>query len=135
MGAICQSYTNTGESSPVLYPNDVPRVQECSERSGRSERSARAEQCSEQNRGLGFSVTHQTALPIRIVPRFCARGYRRFEKLLYGCRKPSRWGKTHVLATSDGGHCTVDISWWTLYVGQRTLDIIWGVEHSEYVCR
>ena len=32
----------------VLYPNNVPGVQKCSERSGRSERSARAEQCSER---------------------------------------------------------------------------------------
>ena len=45
---------------------------------------------------FGFSATRQTAMPIRIVPRFCARGYRRFEKLLYGCRNPSRWDKTGV---------------------------------------
>ena len=47
---------------------------------------------------LGFSATRQTAMPIRIVPRFCARGYRRFEKLPYGCRNPSRWDKTDVVA-------------------------------------
>ena len=37
----------------------------------------------------GFIVTRQTAMPIQIVPRFCARGYDRFEKLLYRCRNPS----------------------------------------------
>ena len=45
-----------------------------------------------------FSATRQTAMPIRIVPRFCARGCGRFEKLLYGCRNPSLQDKTHVLA-------------------------------------
>ena len=44
----------------------------------------------------GFSATRQTGMPIRIVPRFCPRGYRRFQKLLYGCRNPSRWDKTGV---------------------------------------
>ena len=39
---------------------------------------------------LGFIVTRQTAMPIQIVPRFCARGYGRFQKLLYGCQNPSR---------------------------------------------
>ena len=38
------------KTQTVLYPNNVPRVQECSERSGRSERSERAEQCSERSR-------------------------------------------------------------------------------------
>ena len=33
---------------------------------------------------LGFSATRQTALPIRIVPRFCAGGCGRFQKLPYG---------------------------------------------------
>ena len=36
-----------------LYTNSVPRVQKCSERSGRSERSARAEQCSERKSRFG----------------------------------------------------------------------------------
>ena len=35
-------------------------------------------------------------MPIRIIPRFCARGCGRFEKLLYGCRNPSRWDRTDV---------------------------------------
>ena len=39
---------------------------------------------------FGFIVTRQTAMPIQIVPRFCARGYGRFEKLLYCCQNPSR---------------------------------------------
>ena len=39
---------------------------------------------------FGFIVTCQTAMPIQIVPRFCARGYGRFEKLLYHCQNPSR---------------------------------------------
>ena len=39
----------------------------------------------------GFIVTRQTAMPIQIVPRFCARGYGRFEKLLYGCQNPACW--------------------------------------------
>ena len=39
-----------------------------------------------ENTIFGFSVTRQTALPIRIVPRFCTGGWGRFEKLLYGCR-------------------------------------------------
>ena len=43
----------------------------------------------------GFSVTRQTAMPIRIVPRFCARGYCRIEKLLYGLSKPIALGETH----------------------------------------
>ena len=47
---------------------------------------------------FAFSATRQTAMPIRIVPRFCARGYCRFEKLLYGCRNPSRWDRTDVVA-------------------------------------
>ena len=47
---------------------------------------------------FAFSATRQTAMPIRIVPRFCARGCGRFEKLLYGCRNPSRWDKTDVVA-------------------------------------
>ena len=38
---------------------------------------------------FGFIVTRQTAMPIQIVPRFCARGYGRFEKLLYRCQNPS----------------------------------------------
>ena len=40
---------------------------------------------------FGFIVTRQTAMPIQIVPRFCARGYGRFEKLLYGCPNPACW--------------------------------------------
>ena len=89
-----------------------PGVQERSERSGRSERSARAERCSEQNCDFGFSVIRPRAMPIRIVPRYYARGYGRFEKLLYGCRnhrartKPMFWLR------------------WTLYVGHRALDIV-----------
>ena len=47
---------------------------------------------------FAFSATRQTAMPIRIVPRFCARGCGRFEKLLYGCRNPSRWDRTDVVA-------------------------------------
>ena len=39
---------------------------------------------------FGFIVTRQTAMPIQIVPRFCARGYGRFQKLLYQCQNPSR---------------------------------------------
>ena len=39
---------------------------------------------------LGFSVTRQTAMPIRTAPRFCLWGCGRFEMLLYGCRDPSR---------------------------------------------
>ena len=39
---------------------------------------------------FGFIVTRQTALPIQIVPRFCARGYGRCQKLLYQCQNPSR---------------------------------------------
>ena len=39
---------------------------------------------------FGFIVTRQTAMPIQIVPRFCARGYSRFKKLLYRCQNPSR---------------------------------------------
>ncbi len=39
---------------------------------------------------FGFIVTRQTAMPIQIVPRFCASGYGRFEKLLYRCQNPSR---------------------------------------------
>ena len=35
-----------------------------------------------------FSVTRQTAMPIRIVPRFCAGVCGRFEKLPYSCRNP-----------------------------------------------
>ena len=35
-----------------------------------------------------FSVTCQTALPIRIVPRLCAGGCGRIEKLPYGCQNP-----------------------------------------------
>ena len=42
-----KSAKNGVPSLAVLYPNNVPRVQEGSERSGRSERSERAEQCSE----------------------------------------------------------------------------------------
>ena len=38
---------------------------------------------------VGFIVTRQTAMPIQIVPRFCARVYGRFEKLLYRCQNPS----------------------------------------------
>ena len=38
------------------------------------------------------------AMAIRIVLKFGARGSGRFEKLLYGCRNPSRWGKTDVVA-------------------------------------
>ena len=34
---------------------------------------------------FAFSATRQTAMPIRIVPRFCARGCGRSEKLLCGC--------------------------------------------------
>ena len=37
-------------------------------------------------------------MPIRIVPRFCARGCGRFEKLLYGCRNPLRWDRADVAA-------------------------------------
>ena len=86
---------------------------------------------------FAFSATRQTAMPIRIVPRFCARGCGRFEKLLYGCQNPSRWEKTHVLAkmdivhwTSYGGHLTLDILRWTSYgtwtscVGHCTVDIV-----------
>ena len=42
---------------------------------------------------FGFSVTRQTALPIQIVPRFCASGCGRFKKLklLYGCQNPLCW--------------------------------------------
>ena len=47
---------------------------------------------------LCFSVTRQTALPIRIVQRFCARGYGWFEKLLYHRRNPSRWDRTDAVA-------------------------------------
>ena len=39
---------------------------------------------------FGFSVTRQTAMPIRTAPRFCLGGCGRFEKLLYGCRDPWR---------------------------------------------
>ena len=39
---------------------------------------------------FGFIVTRQTAMPIEILSRFCAREYGRFEKLLYHCQKPSR---------------------------------------------
>ena len=39
----------------------------------------------------GFIVTRQTAMPIQIVPRFCARGYGRFEKLLYHCQNTACW--------------------------------------------
>ena len=39
---------------------------------------------------FGFSVTRQTAMPIRTAPRFCLGGCGWFEKLLYGCRDPSR---------------------------------------------
>ena len=35
-------------------------------------------------------VTRQTAMPIQILPRFCARGYSRFEKLLDCCQNLSR---------------------------------------------
>ena len=38
---------------------------------------------------FGFSVTRQTAMPIRTAPRFCLGGCGWFEKLLYGCRDPS----------------------------------------------
>ena len=41
-----------------------------------------------KNRDVRFSVTRQTALPIRIVLRFCVGGCGRFEKLAYGCRNP-----------------------------------------------
>ena len=68
-------------------------------------------------------------MPIGTAPRFCARGYGRFEKLLYGRRKSSRWEKTHVLAkmdivrwTSNGGHRMVDIVRWTSYGGHHTVD-------------
>ena len=36
-----------------------------------------------------FIVTRHRAMPIQIVLRFCARGYGRFEKLLYHCQNPS----------------------------------------------
>ena len=36
-------------------------------------------------------------MPIRTAPRFCLGGYGRFEKLLYGCRNPSRWWKPIAL--------------------------------------
>ena len=42
---------------------------------------------------FGFSVTRQTAMPIRTAPRFCLGGCGRFEKLLYGCRDPSHTKK------------------------------------------
>ena len=40
---------------------------------------------------FGFIVTRQTDLPIQVVPRFCARGYDRFEKLLYSWQNPACW--------------------------------------------
>ena len=50
---VCQSSTVlllmrvVTTAVPVLYPNNVPRSQECYERSECAERSERAEQCSE----------------------------------------------------------------------------------------
>ena len=73
---------------------------------------------------LGFSVTRQTAMPIRIVPRFCARGYGRFEKLLYGCRNPSRWDKTGVRHWHSTLAFNIDIQLW-----HSSLTIIIGIQH------
>ena len=52
--------------------------------------SERKPTCPKNDSFVGFIVTRQTAMPIQIVPRFCARGYGRFEKLLYRCQNPSR---------------------------------------------
>ena len=48
-----------------------------------------------------FSVTRQTAMPIRTAPRFCLGGRGRFEKLLYGCRDPSRLHVSDPWLVSD----------------------------------
>ena len=38
---------------------------------------------------FGFVTTRQTAMPIQIVSKFCARGYGRCQQLLYQCQNPS----------------------------------------------
>ena len=50
---------------------------------------------------FGFSVTRQTAMSIRTAPRFCLGGCGRFEKLLYGCRDPSRLHVSDPWPVSD----------------------------------
>ena len=48
-----------------------------------------------------FSVTRETAMPIRTAPRFCLGVCGRFEKLLYGCRDPSRLHESGPWPISD----------------------------------
>ena len=50
---------------------------------------------------LVSAVTRQTAMPIRTAPRFCLGGCGRFEKLLYGCRDPSRLHVSDPWPVSD----------------------------------
>ena len=48
-----------------------------------------------------FSLTRQRAMPIRTAPRFCLGVCGRFEKLLYGCRDPSRFHVSGLWLVSD----------------------------------
>ena len=73
-------------SCSALFTNADTR---CSALFGSRSAAAAAGQDGPQNRDFRFSVTRQTALPIRIVARFCSWGCGRFEKLPYGCRNPS----------------------------------------------
>ena len=84
--AVHQSCTDTGQSSD---PSDDYMLRAALEDthvfSGENRHAPTTDLC------FGFIVTRQTAMPIQIVPRFCARGCGRFEKLLYGCPNPACW--------------------------------------------
>ena len=81
----------------VLAGNVVPGVQECSERSGRSERSARAEQCSERkSRFWVFRQLAKRLCPSELYRDSVQGGAAGLKKLLYSCRNSSRWDKTDV---------------------------------------
>ena len=84
-GSEHQSCTNTGQSSD---PSDDYMLRAALE--GTHFFLGENRHAPKFDNFFGFIVTRQTAMPIQIVPRFCARGYGRFEKLLYRCQNPSR---------------------------------------------
>ena len=84
-GSEHQSCTNTGQSSD---PSDDYMLRAALE--GTHFFLGENRHAPKIDLFFGFIVTRQTAMPIQIVPRFCARGYGRFEKLLYRCQNPSR---------------------------------------------
>ena len=84
-GSQHQSCTDTGQLSD---PSDDYMLRAALE--GTHFCSAKTDMPQNLTYFLVFIVTRQTAMPIQIVPRFCARGYGRFEKLLYRCQNPSR---------------------------------------------